>query len=589
MTSAVEQAPTRLEPKALPSSIEFTLSPDRTQYVRRLHGRERSSACSSQYSEGCMHQYGNVHMAFKEPISQQELYRLARVAWMKLRFQAPWIAYRCSALENASEPNTFFFSYDVVGHNPKLAPNGLKPLEAWADESIVMHDELMTFAEWEMEMKEVFWLPSEGHFGTELHIARGVDDRHWLLMFSIPHSTTDARGMFSLSDVYFKLLTKEAQGSKRSDYVPYQKLPWGEEVIRLTPAPSVMIPDVGEERPLIPDPSTKVQFTRQPFPSQSIPISLNHRLLRGDSLLDKIVLSPSETRAISLVCSKARCTLTTLLNSVLLLADVERTLKTLYADAKKQNSQSLLNMIEENWQKSETWTIPANPVDIRSYMYPRYQALHGTGTSGGVVNLMVPTYHSMTAIRKCLSFKDGKVYRAWHDNPAYFWDDLLKDTKTLLKAGSKASSASSLLLDQPPSAFHKSVILAEQLSPLIGTPGSESLFPKPIGMIPSSIGSMERLGLYRDISPLTQKAKMGTDAEPPFLMVDMAVGVRTNNTMLTTTTIWEYNGTIVMNTQASKRHQTAEGWEIFGQAVRDGLKEIVKGVISEKKTTRAVL
>ncbi|KAF5345056.1 hypothetical protein D9758_010457 [Tetrapyrgos nigripes] len=395
--------------------------------------------------------------------------------------------------------------------------------------------------------------------------------------FCAPHWSGDARATFSVCDAFLKLLTKEvqvrsfdhsllvysrhrAQALNKAN-LPQTSLPWGEEVIRLTPSSTVLMPDAGKEVALNPDPSTKS--------------------LTGDSLLEKIILSPAETQAISLACKKTRCSLTVLLNSVLLLADVEKTLRTLHTESLIQNSPSLSTLIEENWLKSEVFCIPANPVDMRAFIWPRDQVAHGQCTSGGIVNLMVPSYHSMNAIRKCLSFKDGKVHRTWYDNPTAFWDELLPDTGRLLKAVAK----------QPPSAYHLSASLAEQMAPVVGSTGSESLYVKPIGIIPSSIGSMERLGLYSDFSPLAQKDKIGTNAEPPFLMPEMSVGVRSHNTPAIVISIWEYNGSMVVNVQASKRHQTAESWKIFGQAVRDGIKQIVEGVPSRgrKEDTRAVL
>ncbi|KAF5367947.1 hypothetical protein D9758_004515 [Tetrapyrgos nigripes] len=498
----------------------------------------------------------------KEPISREKMYTHARAAWMKLRFHAPWIAYRCSLITDDPEPNSFLFSYDIIGRNSKLTANGLKTLEAWADESIVMREQPCSFAEWEMEMKEKFWYPSEGHFGSELHIARGVDDKDWFTTFCAPHWSGDARATFSVCDAFLKLLTKEVQASNKANS-PQTSLPWGEEVTRLTPSSTVLMPDAGKEVVLNPDLSTKIVFERIPFPSQSIPISVDQKSLTGDSLLEKIILSPSETQAISLA------------------SDVEKALRMLHTESLIQNSPSLPFLIEENWLKSEVFCIPGNPVDMRASIWPRDQVAHGQCTSGGIVNLMVPSYHSMDAIRKCLSFKDGKVHRTWYDDPTAFWGELLPDTGRLLKAGAK----------QPPSAYHRSASLADRMAPVIGSPGSESLYAQPIGIIPSSIGSMERLGLYSDFSPLAQKEKIGTNAEPPFLMPEMSVGVRSHNTSVTVISIWEYNGSMVVNVQASKRHQTAEGWEIFVQAVRDGLKHIVEGVLARgrKEDTRAML
>ncbi|KAF5372505.1 hypothetical protein D9758_005251 [Tetrapyrgos nigripes] len=552
-----------------PSHLEFTLSPDRTQYIRRAHGRERSSACTSQYSDGNMHQYGLVILAFKEPISQPEIFTHIRAAWIKTRFEAPWIAYRCSSIKDDPEPNSFLLSYDIIGKNDKLTPNGLRSLEEWGDNSIMMRDEIYTFEEWEMWLKDHFWRPSEGHLGMESHVARGVDDMHWIVMCSAPHMTADARGIMSVFELYMKLVVKEVQDSKKPSYVPYERFPWGNEISKLTPAATTLLPDVGTEPVLKLDPSTMVLFDRQPFPSTAVPISANATSLFGDSLLNKITLSQTDTRAITLACSKAKCTMTVVMNSILLLADVEKTVGMLLAEAKKQNSPKMLALVEENWHKAEVWCIQINPIDMRGHVYPRYQALHGTSTSGGILNVMVPTYHSMAAIRKCLAIKDGKINRTWYNNPSAFWEDVIPDTKAFLK----------IVAQTPPSAFHESAAMSQKFAPLMGTVSADAMMgTKPLGMIPSSIGSMERLGLYRDFSPLYQKSKMGTDVEHPFVIPLMALGGRTHNTPAITVSAWDYNGSMVMNTQGSKRHQDAEGWNMFCYAAIEGFKQIVKGV-----------
>ncbi|KAF5357618.1 hypothetical protein D9758_007491 [Tetrapyrgos nigripes] len=337
---------------------------------------------------------------------------------------------------------------------------------------------------------------------------------------------------------------------------------WGEEVSRLTPCPVAILPDVGVDAVPSQDPSKRLQFTRQPFKSQSIPISVDEKTLGRDSLLNKIVLSPSETRAVTLACNKAKCTLTALLNSILILADVEKTLRTSHIDLKAENSTSLANAVEENWQKAEVWCVPANPADLRAYIYPRYQVAHGSCTTGGVVNLMLPTYHSMVAIRKCVTLKDGAVLRSWYDNPAYFWDYMVKDTQALLKTTAM----------QPPHVFHTTSAMEEAFCPMMAEDFG--------AIIPFRLEScLPQLGKWSDWS--------ASDAEPPFLLADFAGGVRSHHSPLIIINCWEYNERLVLNIQGSKRKQTAEGWEIFGQVVREGLNQIVKQVDAKATSEKA--
>ncbi|KAF5345911.1 hypothetical protein D9758_011407 [Tetrapyrgos nigripes] len=300
--------------------------------------------------------------------------------------------------------------------------------------------------------------------------------------------------------------------------------------------------------------------------------------------MNKVVLSPSETQAITLACGKAKCTLTALVNSIMILADVERALSTLYADAKMQDSrsqsqpsQTLSTLVEENWHKSEVWLVPANPVDMRRFVWPQAQVLHGpTTTSGGLVNLLVQSYHSMDVIRKCISFEGGKIHRSWYDNPTFFWDHMVKDTQVILKACGK----------QLPHAYHQSVVMSETLVSTLDNSAAASL-PNIPGIVSSSLGNLERLGVYIDFSPLAQKSKVGTDAEPPFLIQNVGYSGRGHHSPITVGIVSEYNSHLVLTFMASKNNQTVEGWASFDQAVRDGFKQIIQGVLA-KEATKAV-
>ncbi|KAF5345894.1 hypothetical protein D9758_011408 [Tetrapyrgos nigripes] len=209
----------------------------------------------------------------KQPISQPELELHAHAAWIKLRYRAPWIAYRCNAIKHDLEPNSYYFSYDITDPRSKSTPDGLKNLRVWADETVTFRPEIFMFEEWEMEIKEVYWFPTDGHFAMDLQIAKGVNDKNLLFFFTAPHYTTDGRGLMGVSDMFYRIFAKELQGSKNANHVSYQNLRWGEEVSRLTPASSALLPDVGEDA--VSDssyPSTMLQFERVPFKSQYTPI-----------------------------------------------------------------------------------------------------------------------------------------------------------------------------------------------------------------------------------------------------------------------------------------------------------------------------
>jgi len=125
----------------------------------------------------------------KGSLLQEELRALVQSAWIKLRFYAPWIACRSFLPENAGL-NKFCFSYHLVNHtdvqdggNSSLKDfETISVVETWAQKTIFWRNEKLPFKSWEGKLKETFWHPGSGHFGMELHLARGESDKNLFVM-----------------------------------------------------------------------------------------------------------------------------------------------------------------------------------------------------------------------------------------------------------------------------------------------------------------------------------------------------------------------------------------------------------------------
>ncbi|THU82663.1 hypothetical protein K435DRAFT_971863 [Dendrothele bispora CBS 962.96] len=587
--------------------LDFTLSTDGTQYIRRLHGRERLSATNSAFNEGVLQQYAIMELTFKEPMSQQQLCMHVRAAWIKLRFHAPWIALRCHSLDQYDDPsveaNSFYFSYDNTSRKDPVHLSDTKTkhpvdiLESWAEESIIFRSEVFTLEEWEVVFKNVYWHPGQGHFGMELHVAKGVDDTQWVFLFSVPHWTTDGRGFFYVSDMFLKNFTKEIEAFRNpnSGCVAYNNLPWGEEISRLMPSAVLMLPhvDVNTSQSMNHDTPKQIQFARPLIHIQSIPASIDTEVVT-DTLLTKILLSPSSTRSILYACKLAKCTFTALINSILVLADVETTLRTfMNTRPKGVEPERLLRSVQNSWNTADVWCVPVNVADMRAHMYPRYAALHGSSATGGIMNVLFPTYHSMTNIRQCLrvtnwnsqteNIPDSKVkpeatkqsktsvsiHRAWYENPKYFWEGMVKETQNLLKAGAV----------QPPRAFHVSSLNAESLCSQLSPQATESITGTG-GVVASSLGSLQRLGIYSDFSLTRELEDQGSiqGTSLPFVMTNLACGLRSSGSPSIIVHSWEYNGRLVVSLQGSRKWQSDEMWRTFEAAVREGLHRILEEV-----------
>ncbi|THU94066.1 hypothetical protein K435DRAFT_900969 [Dendrothele bispora CBS 962.96] len=104
----------------------------------------------------------------------------------------------------------------------------LQIVETWAQQTLFWRENNLSFTEWEGEMKKRYWHPGSGHYGMELHVAKGEIDREHFII-----------GLAHLADHFFRLLDKKIKG----DLSDHCNLPWGEEVIRLTPAAVITLPN----------------------------------------------------------------------------------------------------------------------------------------------------------------------------------------------------------------------------------------------------------------------------------------------------------------------------------------------------------
>lgn len=111
-------------------------------------------------------------ITINKDIDQDSLVKLVKLAWIKLRFTAPWLAVRTSATKDA-KPNSFQYTYDTT--EPQ------KVAEKWADETVISEHKHQSLDEWELETKDGFWTPNHNRFGMELHIAPNADKK-WFFM-----------------------------------------------------------------------------------------------------------------------------------------------------------------------------------------------------------------------------------------------------------------------------------------------------------------------------------------------------------------------------------------------------------------------
>jgi hypothetical protein len=175
--------------------------------------------------------------------------------------------------------------------------------------------------------------------------------------------------MFSAVDRLLRNLQEELVGNA----MPYRCLPWGEEISRLTPIATLMVPDVGAEN--MPGPSRKPEPVSSllyryscPHSSVRIPqvqferILIEKRPVTGPNIIThSIRLSPEQTKAVMINCKKYKASLTAVVSSILVLADVEMILQ-LAADASPNESARIM----ESFKTSDVFPVGLNIADMVS-------------------------------------------------------------------------------------------------------------------------------------------------------------------------------------------------------------------------------
>ncbi|KAF5338159.1 hypothetical protein D9758_014708 [Tetrapyrgos nigripes] len=509
--------------------LEFATT-DGIHYTRRLHGKERLSGVTTDYGEGLGQQMGLADVRLKQVLSREELAAHIKAAWIHLRFSAPWIAYRCKSL-NSSEPNSFYFEYKKSS-KPDEA-------EAWADETIVWRTESLSFREWEPMIKQNHWKTGSGHFGVEMHIAKGQEPNQWFFMPSCPHSTTDGKGLFSITDRFLRNFQEELQGG----VLLYRNLPWGEEISRLVPNAALIVPNVGANDMLAAPqkPAEPVQFQRF--------LRKEREVAGPDEISHSIRLSPEQTKAVMVNCKKYRASLTAVVNSILVLAEIETSLQ-LAADASPDEYARII----ESFRTSDVFTLGVNIADMRSHVYPKHAKALGGVTTGGSVNISFPTHHTMNHVRRCVQVgPDGKMTRNLSGHG--FWDGLVPETQNGLKVGGR----------QPPHAYHVAAQMAEAVCPQIKrNPVSNQC------VMASSLGSVERLGIFTPFSPLY----VSEYPNSLFQIHDWIFGISSTNCPAMVAHTWEYNGRLMIHLQGSSRWQTEKSFKAYAEAVRARAEQI---------------
>ncbi|THV02010.1 hypothetical protein K435DRAFT_836602 [Dendrothele bispora CBS 962.96] len=515
------------------SGLHFTLASDGSQYIRQLQGWERIFACWSAFGNGFSQIVFAFDVHFNIPLPEEQLRVFIQAAWIKLRFHAPWIAC-CSFSPDDGVPNTFYLSYSISSKGKKdgeSGPQASEIVEAWAQETIVWRHEKLSFRHWQAKIKETYWHPGSGHFGVELHIAKGQSDSNWFIMFCCCHALTDGRGLGPIADLFFKFLHTEIE-----DHSPttHRDLLWGTEIDRLASTAVVVMPPPSRTLTMKNMMTNKLKFIRPPFPNRS-------RFLGGEETeLSAIIQLPhQQTQSLMNNCRAHKVKLTTVIVSIFVLADVAAILHF----GKERLSQSQFAEMRHNYEKSEVYEAMSNAIDMRSRAHPRYN------TSGGVISFRSPSYHDMSAIRKCIQIENKTIIG--RNDPHAFWNYVVTDTHQVLANIDRQSS----------NTFHLTSTHCEALS------SSFTQLSDP-GIRFSSLGSLKKLGFFIPFTPANRSCRSC------LTITDTIAGMRMGDSQSIAVQFWEYNDSLMVNLQSSRRWQNPEAWDTLHTIFRQLLTEI---------------
>ncbi|THU76011.1 hypothetical protein K435DRAFT_904621 [Dendrothele bispora CBS 962.96] len=509
---------------------------DGLHYSRRLHGKERMSAANSEAGIGFAQIIAIGDLELKRSRTKEEFEPFVRGAWMKLRHLCPWIAVRTSALKTSS-PNSFAFTYE------KSTAQDLSLVEKWADETLVWRKESLNHAEWESLFKEHYWKPSEGRYSLELHIAKNREKDRWLLILRLsgPHWLTDGRGLFPVYDQFFRYLQSTLDGSSQS----WTFLPWGEEITRLPPSAIETIPDVGGE--IVKPAPPKKLFIRP---------GVDRTSSRPGNLSRRITLSREQTKAFNFACKKHGLNATGVINSLLILADLETILR-----LAKEKDPELYHQLISQYETTEAFPVPVNIIDMRNFVSPHWAKLTGATGVGGLVNLGFPSFHDMNLIRGCMRIRPDGTFDK-NLGVQTFWRGLCVETQQILREGSRVT----------PHMYHVNAAMCEN-----ATPSIRAWTPPPVGVIASSLGNLERLDLFTPFRPsvAVQASNIA------FVIHEWHFGVRTAGVPSHVLHSWDYDGELTINIQGSSNFHTQEAWNTFGDSLKDTIEKLlsVKAVL----------
>jgi len=102
-----------------------------------------------------------------------QLIGLVKDAWIRTRFDAPWVAQRAS---KDVEPDSWIHAYETSSQS------GFEIAQSWANETVIWRDELHSLPDWEEIILKAYWKPDDGRFGMEWHIAKAPSGGEYTIM-----------------------------------------------------------------------------------------------------------------------------------------------------------------------------------------------------------------------------------------------------------------------------------------------------------------------------------------------------------------------------------------------------------------------
>ncbi|KII84678.1 hypothetical protein PLICRDRAFT_179481 [Plicaturopsis crispa FD-325 SS-3] len=500
-------------------------SKDGKLFQRKLYGFEAQAAYFCQEGEGFTMYPGGLSVKLGTPRTRAELEGPLRNAWLRARHLVPAIA---SKLVRHAD-GTDWFEYEVPASNAEA--------EKWAESTIVWHDETKKLIDFDVELADVYWKPTDAHYNVELHISPAPkEEGDWQFFYVAPHLAIDARSLMKLMEHVFDYLL-EGLASPQST----PKLAWGEETARLPPTlagcTGLEIDDKSTQGPPAPPPGF-IPFL------PIVKVNKDAKPTDHTNIGSLVVLDPEETKKFRKAAKEHGRTVTVLMHAFLALAETETALRLAIESGDAETYEKTVGAYEQATHFLFGFTFVNHRHKLEGYK--SLQSPNGTPLFAVDGTSMV---WDMNALRKAVKFDKSskKVIREVSDDA--IWDGVV--------AVSGAAQAGI------PTSFEALHAREAEKHASLASHNDAALDMR--ALMVSSIGDYKQMDILNKYLP-------GVNKELSVTQLNHSIR---NTHPLLVPIVWQYNERLSFYFNTARKFHTQEQLDLYTKIFREWIHDVV--------------